>query len=66
VAREREELRVVPLNAKNVVLRVVTAYSGNASASLVRVGELFRETVRNNVTSVNLVHSHPSGTRPAM
>jgi hypothetical protein len=43
------------------VLRVVTVYAGNVSASLVRVGELFREAVRDNVTSVVLVHNHPSG-----
>ncbi len=43
------------------MLRVVTAYSGNVSASLVRVGELFREAVRDNVTNVILVHNHPSG-----
>jgi DNA repair protein RadC len=60
-ALEREELRILLLNTKNVVLRVVTVYSGNVSASLVRVGELFREAVRDNVTSVILVHNHPSG-----
>jgi DNA repair protein RadC len=60
-ALEREELRILLLNTKNVVLRVVTVYAGNVSASLVRVGELFREAVRDNVTSVILVHNHPSG-----
>jgi len=58
---EREELRVVVLNTKNVVLRVVTAYQGNVSASLVRVGELFRDAVRLTASSVILVHNHPSG-----
>jgi DNA repair protein RadC len=58
---EREELRVVLLNTKNVVLRVQTVYQGNVSSSLVRVGELFRDAVRLNATSVILVHNHPSG-----
>jgi DNA repair protein RadC len=58
---EREELRIVLLNTKNVVLRVVTAYQGNVSSSLVRVGELFRDAVRLNATGVILVHNHPSG-----
>jgi DNA repair protein RadC len=58
---EREELRVVLLNAKNVVLRVVTVYVGNVSASLVRVGELFRDAVRLDASGVILVHNHPSG-----
>ena len=58
---EREELRVVILDTKNHVLRVSTVYQGNVSASLVRVGELFRDAVRLNAASVILVHNHPSG-----
>jgi DNA repair protein RadC len=58
---EREELRVVLLNAKNAVLKVVTVYQGNVSASLVRVGELFRDAVRISAAGVILVHNHPSG-----
>jgi DNA repair protein RadC len=58
---EREELRVVMLNTKNVVLRVSTVYQGNVSSSLVRVGELFRDAVRLNASGVILVHNHPSG-----
>ena len=58
---EREELRVVLLNTKNVVLRVATVYQGNVSSSLVRVGELFRDAVRLNAAGVILVHNHPSG-----
>jgi DNA repair protein RadC len=58
---EREELRVVLLNTKNVVLRVATVYQGNVSSSLVRVGELFRDAVRLNATGLILAHNHPSG-----
>jgi DNA repair protein RadC len=58
---EREELRVVVLNTKNVVLRVVTVYQGNVATSLVRVGELFRDAVRLSAANVILVHNHPSG-----
>ncbi len=58
---EREELRVVLLNTKNVVLRVATVYQGNVSSALVRVGELFRDAVRLNATGLILVHNHPSG-----
>jgi DNA repair protein RadC len=58
---EREELRVVLLNTKNVVLRVATVYQGNVSSSLVRVGELFRDAVRLSASSLILVHNHPSG-----
>jgi DNA repair protein RadC len=58
---EQEELRVVVLNTKNVVLRTTTVYRGNVSASVVRVGELFRDAVRVNATGLILVHNHPSG-----
>jgi DNA repair protein RadC len=58
---EREELRIVLLNTKNVVLRVATVYQGNVSSSLVRVGELFRDAVRLSASGVILVHNHPSG-----
>ena len=58
---EREELRIVILNTKNVVQRVTTAYVGNVSASLVRIGELFRDAVRLDATGIVLVHNHPSG-----
>jgi DNA repair protein RadC len=58
---EREELRVLLLNAKNVVLRQVTVYQGNVSAALVRVAELFRDAVRTHAAGVIVVHNHPSG-----
>jgi DNA repair protein RadC len=58
---EREELRVLSLNAKNVVQRVSSVYVGNVSASLVRVGELFRDAVRLDASGVILAHNHPSG-----
>jgi DNA repair protein RadC len=58
---EREELRVVLLNTRNVVLRQVTVYQGNVSSSLVRISELFRDAVRLSATGVILAHNHPSG-----
>lgn len=58
---EREELRVVLLNTRNVVLRAVTVYQGNVSSSLVRIGELFRDAVRINAAGLIIAHNHPSG-----
>jgi DNA repair protein RadC len=58
---EREQLRVLLLNAKNVVLRQATVYQGNVSAALVRVAELFRDAVRTHAAGIILVHNHPSG-----
>jgi DNA repair protein RadC len=58
---EREELRVVLLNARNAVVRLVTVYQGNVSSSLVRIGELFRDAIRLNAAGMILAHNHPSG-----
>jgi DNA repair protein RadC len=58
---EREELRVVVMNTRNQVLSVRTVYQGNVSTALVRVGELFRDAVRQHAAATILVHNHPSG-----
>jgi DNA repair protein RadC len=58
---EQEELRVLVLNTKNRVLKMVTVYRGNVSAALCRVGELYRDAVRLNASGLILVHCHPSG-----
>lgn len=58
---EREELRVVLLDARNAVRSVSTVYVGNVSAALVRIGELFRDGVRRQAAGLILVHNHPSG-----
>jgi DNA repair protein RadC len=58
---EREELRVILLTAKNQVLGIRTVYQGNVSSTLVRVGELFHDAVRQHAAGIILVHNHPSG-----
>jgi DNA repair protein RadC len=58
---EREELWVLSLNAKNLVLDASPIYRGNVSAALVRVGELFAEPIRRHAAGMILVHNHPSG-----
>jgi DNA repair protein RadC len=58
---DQEELRVVLLNTRNQVLRVHPVYRGSVNTSLVRVGELFREAVRQNCPAIVVVHNHPSG-----
>jgi DNA repair protein RadC len=57
----REELRVLLLNTKNVVLRDQLVYQGNVSAALVRVAELFRDAVRIHAAGLIVAHNHPSG-----
>jgi DNA repair protein RadC len=58
---EREELRVVLLNTKNVVTAMETVYHGNLAGSSVRVGEVYRSAVRRQAAAAVVVHNHPSG-----
>jgi DNA repair protein RadC len=36
-------------------------YIGSLNASMVRVGELFKEAIRRNSAALIVVHNHPSG-----
>jgi DNA repair protein RadC len=58
---EHEQLRVLLLNTRNVVLAAPELYRGSLVSTTVRLGELFREAIRQNVASILLVHNHPSG-----
>jgi DNA repair protein RadC len=62
---EQEQLRVLHLNTRHQVTRQVTVYQGSVNTALVRVGELFREAVRDNAAAVILCHNHPSGSPEA-
>jgi DNA repair protein RadC len=58
---EREELRVLLLDTKNVVVAERTVYRGNLAGSSVRVGEVYRDAVRRNAAAIVVAHNHPSG-----
>ncbi len=58
---EQEHLRVLLLNTKNHVLGSREVYKGSLNSSLIRVGELFKEALRQNCAAIILVHNHPSG-----
>ncbi len=58
---EQEHLRVLLLNTKNHVLGSHEVYKGSLNSSLIRVGELFKEALRQNCAAIILVHNHPSG-----
>lgn len=60
-ALEREELRVMLLDTKNVVTAERTVYRGNLAGSSVRVGEVFRDAVRACAAAIIVAHNHPSG-----
>jgi len=60
-ALDQEELRVVLLNTKNEVLKIVTVYRGSVNAAQIRVAEVFKEAIRQNAPSLVILHNHPSG-----
>lgn len=60
-ALEREHLRAIALDTRNRILKIADVYQGSLNASLVRVGEIFRDAVRINAASIIVVHNHPSG-----
>lgn len=60
-ALEREELRVLLLDTKNVVTATRTVYRGNLAGSSVRVGEVFQDAVRAAAAAIIVAHNHPSG-----
>lgn len=58
---EQEELRVILMNTRYQVMGIREIYKGNAHTVTVRVGEVFRDAVRENCPNVIVVHNHPSG-----
>jgi len=60
-ALEQEHLRVILLDRRNRVLETVEVYKGSVNSSQVRVGEVFKEAIRNNASAVIVIHNHPSG-----
>lgn len=58
---EQEDLRVLLLDTRNHVLRVQTVYKGSLNTSVVRVGEIFRDAIKDNAAAIIVAHNHPSG-----
>ncbi len=58
---DQEQIRVLLLDTRHRLIRQVLVYQGNVSGAQVRIGELFREAIRENCPAVLVVHNHPSG-----
>lgn len=58
---QQEELRVVLLDTRNHVLRIKTVYKGSLNTSVVRIGEVYRDAVKDNAAALIVTHNHPSG-----
>ncbi len=58
---EQEQMRVILLNTRNQVLGSSDVYRGSVHTAVVRIGELFRDALRQNAPAIILAHNHPSG-----
>ncbi len=60
LALDQEELWVAALDTKNRLLKVSKVYRGSVNTAMIRVGEVFKEALRLNATSIIVAHNHPS------
>lgn len=58
---DREQFRIVLLDAKNHVLGVRIVSVGSLSSSIVHPREIFKEAIARSSAAIILVHNHPSG-----
>jgi len=61
---DRESLRVVLLNAKQHLIKVVTVSQGTVNESLAHPREIFKAAIIHSAYSLVMVHNHPSGVTP--
>ncbi len=57
----QEQLRVLLLNTRNMVVGQRVVYQGNVNSSIVRPAEVLRPAVIEAVPSIIISHNHPSG-----
>lgn len=58
---EQEQLRVILLNTRNMVLGIRLIYIGNVNSSIVRAAEIFKPAIVENAPAIIVAHNHPSG-----
>ena len=58
---DHEEFRVILLNTKNRVLRVLTVSVGSVNASLVHPREVLKPAITASAAGIILAHNHPTG-----
>jgi DNA repair protein RadC len=58
--KAREHFKIVVLNTRNKITRIVNVSTGTLNASLVHPREVFKDAVAHSASSLILVHNHPS------
>jgi DNA repair protein RadC len=60
MALDQEELWVACLDTKNRLIKVAKVYRGSVNTAMIRVGEVYKEALRLNATSIIVAHNHPT------
>ncbi len=58
---KREVVKILILNTKNIVQKIVDIAIGNTSSATIDIKQIFEETIKIGMSKVILVHNHPSG-----
>ncbi len=58
---EQENLKLLLLNTKNILLKDTTVSIGTVNASCATPREIFIEALRSRACGIILLHNHPSG-----
>ena len=58
---EQENLKLLLLNTKNILLRDITVSRGTVNASCATPREIYIEALRFRACGIILLHNHPSG-----
>ena len=56
-----EYAKLLMLNAKNVVIRIIDVSKGGTNSAVVEPKEILQEAIRAGIPKIILVHNHPSG-----
>ena len=58
---KREIVKVIILNTKNIVQKIVEISRGKNSSAIVEARDVFQEAIKMDMPKIILVHNHPSG-----
>ena len=56
-----EHVKLLLLNAKNVIVRIVDISKGGMNSAIVEPKEILQEAIKSGIPKIILVHNHPSG-----
>lgn len=56
-----EHVKLILLNAKNVILKIIDISKGGMNAAIVEPKEILQEAIKTGAPKIILVHNHPSG-----